>query len=380
MGDKSKHINTLFVGLILNAFLSIAWAVQTLQVYQGNLDATTSKSIDNRFADFFHIRVDSTEHIIVELLSSDFDTYLILASPSGRLYRNDDHEGSTERSLIDLVARESGTWLIIVTTFNEKEAGVYQLFARTKYRFIPSPEYHISTELNRKLPKLFERRVQLGIVTRDPRVLQNVEAAPRESYPEFPWPPPQASATTIIPSELLIKPTTKTFLSDIERKISATLNSLGYDGLSYYAVPGGFVMVTKIEQINPDGTPKAIPNRWATTVEPFGTFSLSAYARALFTATVGYYRVFVFIITSHPFYQSDNSISSIMVLEWLRSGLNRLPDVIGKLEYTNIHKCTALIYEFEQAESFQRAILKIPSNLSGKEHLEKAMILEYLAK
>ena len=72
---------------------------------------------------------------------------------------------------------------------------------------------------------------------------------PPARIPQFPWPPPWASATEVIPREMLEAEHDSTRLRDVDRAITEALEQNGYYESSYYAVPAGFALVTKIEQI-----------------------------------------------------------------------------------------------------------------------------------
>lgn len=199
--------------------------------------------------------------------------------------------------------------------------------------------------------------------------------------PEFPWPPPQASSTIVIPSKFLIYSTGKIVrLYDINKRLSTVMDSCGYLEKSYYAVPDGFAVVTRLEQIKSDGTPKDAPERWSTDVGPLRRFSLQEYLRALFTANPGYYRIIVFIVTSHPFSQSKARVSHSEAMDWLRGGLNILPSSIGENVYTDDYNTTALIYEFELLEVSAKPNLKVPGRLGGQTHLEKSKLWNSLER
>jgi hypothetical protein len=197
--------------------------------------------------------------------------------------------------------------------------------------------------------------------------------------PEFLWPPPTWSASAEIPTEFFgSQPGEVLRLCHVERRLHAALEACEYFEMSYYSVPGGFAMVTRLEQINRDGTSKEPPDRWAVEVQPLRKFSLKAYLIALFTANPGRYRIIVFIVSPHPFSQADVEVSRDEAIAWLGSGLDRLPDEIGQLEYTERHKCTALIYEFDQSNPDEPVEFKEPSDLQGRTHLVKAKLWEAL--
>lgn len=198
--------------------------------------------------------------------------------------------------------------------------------------------------------------------------------------PEFPWPPPRASAETIIPQKFLQKSTDLVaHLGDVDHILVGALDINGYYDKSYYAVPDGFALVTRLEQISSDGTPKKLPARWELEMGKLRKFSLAEYLRALLTANPGYYRIIVFIVTSHPFSQADAKVSEDQAINWLEGGFERLPSAVSELEFTQEYGCTALVYEFRTASGIVPT-LALPSHLPGRTHLERANIWSALAK
>lgn len=198
----------------------------------------------------------------------------------------------------------------------------------------------------------------------------------QEEVPEFPWPPPRASASDMIPRELLVGNATHPTLGTVAQAIDSALQEAGYREKSYYSVPGGFAMASQIEQINQDGSPK--DDRWSLETPPIRKFSLGSYLNALFMARPGYYRVIVFVVTSKAFPQRDVKVTSEESKLWLTRGLNKLPEEIGDQEYSSAHSCTALIYEFKQTGKHTQ--LMEPSQITGKTHLEKAGLMSAFAK
>lgn len=203
-----------------------------------------------------------------------------------------------------------------------------------------------------------------------------VEVEPE--VPEFPWPPPRASASVVVPASFIrssgiADPT----LGAVAELLGAALDTGGYFDRSYFAAPGGFAMVTRLERIDADGTPSQ-PGRWSVEAQPLESFSLGAYLRALFTAPAGYYRIIVFVVSSQAFTQSAQGVSREEALDWLHEGLNRLPDSIAGVPYTGRHAVTALIYQFEQPGR-QEALLVLQGGPSGREHLQRAQLWDAFA-
>jgi len=194
---------------------------------------------------------------------------------------------------------------------------------------------------------------------------------------EFPWPPPRSSAMKVIPDNFFRNVREVDIqLADVDTRINNALDASGYVERSYYAVPGGFALVTRLEKINSDGTPKLGADRWASEVGPLRLypFDVDAYIKALFTSNPGFFRIIVFIVTPHPFTQTDEIVNRQDAISWLHRGSNKLPYELGIQPYTYQYSCTVLIYEFEKIAGKQAASTVLPGKLSGKTHLEKSKL------
>ena len=200
-----------------------------------------------------------------------------------------------------------------------------------------------------------------------------------KSIPSFPWPPPKASAFEKISNKLLKTDTQKSLLQDVANRLESAFDQAGYGERSYHVVPNGFALVSRIEQINLDGTSKNIPDRWSVDTKNIGkAISLRDYIKALFNAPQGRYRVIVFIVTDAPFTPNNKPPTEKESEEWIHDGSVALPQAIAKRVYSENFYTTALIYEFERLSGDTDAALKIPSDLLGKDHLQKAGILTAL--
>lgn len=79
------------------------------------------------YADRYVFAATSGQNAIIDLSSADFDTYLLLRTPSGKELSNDDFEGRTDRSLLTIEAPETGEYEIVVSSFMSDESGDYSL-------------------------------------------------------------------------------------------------------------------------------------------------------------------------------------------------------------------------------------------------------------
>lgn len=195
---------------------------------------------------------------------------------------------------------------------------------------------------------------------------------PSYKIPQFPWPPPKPSAFADIPPRFLLKPDVQTLLKDVAERLKMAFEQAGYGEKSWYQCPDGFALVSRLEQIYSDGSPKEGEVRWIPNVDNLPIFSLGSYLKALFTAPKGHYRVIVFVVTDKIFGPSPQVVSPEEAQAWLSTGSMELPPEIGVQPYTKNHYCKALIYEFEQSN--HKPIPKIPSDLQGEDHLKKARL------
>ena len=96
----------------------------------------------------------------------------------------------------------------------------------------------------------------------------------------------------------------------------------------------------------------------------------------LFFVDPGHYRVIVFVVQDMPFSQSNEAITAQQARTWLTLGANVLSPQIAALPFTGGH-VTVLIYEFASDGS---KVQVVTSQLTGKQHLEKAGLLTALDK
>lgn len=194
--------------------------------------------------------------------------------------------------------------------------------------------------------------------------------------PPFPWPPPKASAFQVLPRNLLVAENKPARLEDVNATLLDAFQHCGYSDTSYYSVPDGFAIASRIEQINADGTPSS--NRWSLDVWYIEKVSIKTYLRALFKAPRGHYRVIVFIVTPHPFSEGNTELSASEAEKLVTKGADTLSGPIGDREYSSNYKCTALIYEFKVTG--QKATFVQPSEITSQMHLENAGLLAALSQ
>jgi len=162
----------------------------------------------------------------------------------------------------------------------------------------------------------------------------------------FPWPPPAPTSRASLDHAMLENATDPT-LGGAAKRLQAALESVGYVERSYYPVPGGFALVTRLEQIDAKGVP-VDPGRWSMAVAPRRLFSPADFLRVLFTAPEGNYRVIAFVVSDQPFRTTDTAVDARDAQDWLDQGLDRLPPALARQAFSDDHGCTALVYQFRK--------------------------------
>jgi Tfp pilus assembly protein PilV len=97
----------------------------TDQFYSGRLEQGDETLQSGEFVDTYTFSGTPGQRVRVALESNDFDTYLIVAAPSGSQEENDDAEGTNSSLVLDLT--ESGEYQVWVTSFDEGDSGNYAL-------------------------------------------------------------------------------------------------------------------------------------------------------------------------------------------------------------------------------------------------------------
>lgn len=199
--------------------------------------------------------------------------------------------------------------------------------------------------------------------------------APDIHLPYFPWPPPQLFQRQTLNEQLY--PGNRT-LGDVNTRLRQALQSNGYEQRSYFQVPGGFALVTQLEQFKTDGSPKTGANRWKDYPVQENFEGVWDYLKSLVMATPGNFRLFVFVVTDQPYGQSSKRVGKQEAVGWLSSGLNRLPAKIAEMPLNKQHYLDVLVYEFEAQQGTKICTQKWPAILNAQTHLQKTGIARAL--
>jgi hypothetical protein len=194
----------------------------------------------------------------------------------------------------------------------------------------------------------------------------------------LPWPPPDPSSRVVLERRLIEAHHSLPTLGDLDSTLHAALSAAGYTGCSYWGVPGGFAVVTPLEQTNSVGSPLADDRRWIGSIVEMKSFTLSEYLRALLTAPRGYFRVLAFVISTEPFTGSGARARLETIERWSRVGFNFLPDPIRTEAFTGRHRVTVLVYEFLKKRDSDRPMASVPGRLAAQDHLRATRLASLL--
>lgn len=187
--------------------------------------------------------------------------------------------------------------------------------------------------------------------------------------PYFPWPPPERFQREVLSDHLKSSGST---LGAVNKQLIQALQSNGYEQRSYFQTPGGFALVTQMEQFKADGSPKTGANRWKDYPVQENFEGVWEYLKSLVMSTPGNFRIFVFIVTDQPYGQSSRRVGKQEAVGWLSNGLNRLPPRIAAMPINDQHYLDVLVYEFEAQQGTKVCQQKWPGIVNTQIHLQKA--------
>lgn len=141
-----------------------------------------------------------------------------------------------------------------------------------------------------------------------------------------------------------------------------------FDSFGYYRVPGGFALVTRIENLDgATGAPLEGLARWAMRQVYAGLSFSSIFA---ISRTAGYYRVFVFALTNDP--RKPQPIDSAPVFTiaqaWATEGIPTLPSEIKAMPVGQDHTLIVMVYEFKKVDGGETNHFR-PSRWPLEQHL-----------
>ncbi|MFD2180581.1 hypothetical protein [Rhodoplanes azumiensis] len=194
--------------------------------------------------------------------------------------------------------------------------------------------------------------------------------APETNKPFFPWPPPTPSTRRAFsPDVVADRPRART-VGEVADRLRAITTAADFDQINYYAVPGGFALVTRIERLDAvTGRPLAKPDRWPSRAV-VASAGISFWDIFGLVRTPGYHRIIVFVLTNKAVEMRPVGDDELQRLTeaWAQQGADFLDPEIRALPVTPHHALLVLVYEFERTGEETRHLR--PSRWTLDEHLE----------
>lgn len=94
---------------------------------RGRLENGDTTLQSGEFVDRYTVQFPPGQRVRIRLASRDFDPYLIVRNPAGKQEDNDDYEQGSRDAGIDIEEAASGTYTVLVTSYQAGESGAYQL-------------------------------------------------------------------------------------------------------------------------------------------------------------------------------------------------------------------------------------------------------------
>ena len=100
------------------------------QQLHGRLEEGDEVRDDGKLVDTYQLRLGGGGRLTVLMDSGDFDTWLRVVSPSGRVFENDDRPGGGLNSGVEIDLSDGGQWTIEATSYGAGATGAYVITLR----------------------------------------------------------------------------------------------------------------------------------------------------------------------------------------------------------------------------------------------------------
>ncbi len=135
----------------------------------GNLNSNSPKFKNNSHFQVHEFSGEAGKNILIDLISGDFDSYLILVDPQNKKIAEDDDSGKGINARVIINLPQTGTYKILVSTRKAGEVGKYQLNWRNALpRDIELAE---AEKLNKRAIQLYQQRKYVSAIPLAERAL-----------------------------------------------------------------------------------------------------------------------------------------------------------------------------------------------------------------
>ena len=261
---------------------------------------------------------------LAKLYFSNAATYAARGASADRICLEFEKGGSLLRELLYFHDRSATVW------YKAQHKNLAANLATYKCKEAPSFQVH-QPEVRAPLPG-------------------SADSGKSDNYPFLPWPPPAPTHMGDVSNSFNLTGT----LGDIDRQLRGRLLPRGYEKLRYFAVPGGFGLITNVEKLQSNGLPSS--DRWRTEKKG-GWTGLFNYARSLIAGEDAHFRLLAFIITNEDLRPASFEVNETDLARWKILGLSYLGTNRAKTRAEKSTRIWLLIYEFKPDRSKGGTIL-----------------------
>jgi hypothetical protein len=186
------------------------------------------------------------------------------------------------------------------------------------------------------------------------------------------WPPPAASARSVLPNGIFASCATLGAAADL---LTQALDSGGYSEKAWYAAPGGFALVTRVERVDEEDRPLTV-DRWSLAFHKPDLFSFAGL-KDLFVGSEGRFRMLLFIVTSEVV-EPGPPVPANKEVDFI-NGPDSLPEEIRALSFTKNHHCLVLVYEYRKKNATAPLELVPAGENTAIGHLKKTSVFDTLS-
>ncbi len=178
---------------------------------------------------------------------------------------------------------------------------------------------------------------------------------------EWHWPPPDpTSVRALNGSERSSIDTCQTH-HGVASRLAAALDEAGYTDRKWYLVHtdanlAGFVVTTRLEQIDSTGVARPGAERWSSKFPSSDGLSFFRYVKELIIPVSGHYRMLLFAVTSLPTTSAGASPALTQVEDWLKQGSADIPTELRAFNYSPSEGVAMYVYEFSSRSADEPAV------------------------
>lgn len=284
------------------------------------------------------------DRVRIDMRSAQFDSFLILRDAEGQEIAQDDDSGGGLNSSMEVVLPRTGVYEVVAASLgpSERSLGTYTL-------------------------TVTEEGTAVAAMAMPPHCT--------DTTPQFPWPPPWATARVPIPRGLVTRPASSRAadtLGYVADSIESALRRAGIEWAVYAIGDSGFAYVTRIEMIQPTGEPIPPPDRFPEDIATAtGSSGFLGLVVSRFRARQGHFRIIAVVVTSRPVTAGPSPMTVDEAICLIHGGMPTLPATLRRRAVRDLD-VVALVYEFERLSAADSVTLRSAPMVSASRHLVAA--------